>query len=254
MFFRVVRRLSTCAILCGAALYSVSSLADNSIFTVLDDPSTAKKSFDGNVQAGFTAQTGNTTNSNLNAATTMTWFHDRTAYSLWGDARNTSSSGVRSSEKYDAGARSRYNLDSDNYLFGQFSWLNDRYNGYHARNVVTAGYGRQIWNGPVHTLNLEFGPGYRADQYVGGGHKNTALGYASTTYSYKVSDNTKFTQGFNVLGADDITLNSETALTVAINKAFSLKLAYDVTHNTKPPASAPDKTDTVTSINIVYNM
>jgi len=84
MFFRVVRRLPACAVVCGAALFSISSLADTTIFTALDDPAQAKKPFEGNVQAGYSAQTGNTSNSTLNADTTMTWFDTNTAYSLWG--------------------------------------------------------------------------------------------------------------------------------------------------------------------------
>ena len=55
----------------------------------------------------------------------------------------------RSSEKYAVGGRSRYNLTDMNYIFGQGSWLTDRYNGYQQRDVLTAGYGRQILNGPV---------------------------------------------------------------------------------------------------------
>lgn len=254
MSFRVVRRLSACAVVCGAALFSISSLADTTIFTALDDPATAKKPFEGNIQAGYTAQTGNTTNSSLSADTTMTWFNTNTANSIWGSARNTSSSGVRSSEKYQAGARSRYNLDDNNYVFGQGSWLSDRYNGYRARDVGAVGYGRQIWSGPVHTLNLEAGPGVRHDEFEQGGNSTRALAYASGAYSYKISDTAKFTQGLSVLANDETTYNSETALTVAINTHFSLKLAYDVTYNTKPPASAPDKTDTVTSINLVYGL
>ncbi|WP_413528971.1 YdiY family protein [Rahnella inusitata] len=254
MFFRVVRHLPVCAVVCGASLFSISSLADTTIFTALDDPAQAKKPFVGNVQAGYSAQTGNTSNSTLNADTTMTWFDTNTAYSLWGSARNTSSSGVRSSEKYQAGARTRYNMDNANYLFGQASWLSDRYNGYRARDVATVGYGRQIWSGPVHTLNLEAGPGVRHDEFQAGGNTTRALAYGSGTYGYQISDTAKFTQGVSVLANDETTLNSETALTVAINSHFSLKVAYDVTYNTKPPASAPDKTDTVTSVNLVYGM
>lgn len=46
------------------------------------------------------------------------------------------------------------------YLFGQASWLTDRYNGYHERDVLTAGYGRQFLNGPVHSFRFEFGRAY----------------------------------------------------------------------------------------------
>jgi putative salt-induced outer membrane protein len=82
MFFRVVRRLPACAIVCGAALFSVSSLADTDVFTALDNPATAKKNFDGNVQAGYSAQTGNSSSNNLNANTTMTWFQPNGAQRL----------------------------------------------------------------------------------------------------------------------------------------------------------------------------
>jgi putative salt-induced outer membrane protein len=35
-------------------------MADDSVFTVMDDPSTAKKPFEGVVNAGYLAQSGNT--------------------------------------------------------------------------------------------------------------------------------------------------------------------------------------------------
>lgn len=75
-----------------------------------------------------------------------------------GNASNTSSNDERSSEKYAAGGRSRFNLTDYDYLFGQASWLTDRYNGYRERDVLTAGYGRQFLNGPVHSFRFEFGP------------------------------------------------------------------------------------------------
>lgn len=82
----------------------------------------------------------------------MTWYGQTTAWSLWGNASNTSSNDERSSEKYAAGGRSRFNLTDYDYLFGQASWLTDRYNGYRERDVLTAGYGRQFLNGP-HTVS-----------------------------------------------------------------------------------------------------
>lgn len=87
----------------------------------------------------------------------------------------------RSSEKYAVGGRSRYNLTDMNYVFGQGSWLTDRYNGYQQRDVVTAGYGRQILNGPVHSLRFEFGHGVRYDEYTDGDTDTQPLGYASGT-------------------------------------------------------------------------
>ncbi|CNH70751.1 Putative salt-induced outer membrane protein [Yersinia thracica] len=236
------------------SLVSTAVLADATVFTALDDPATAKKSFDGTVEAGYTAQSGNTNNSTLTANSTLTWFQPNTAYSLWGAARNTSSNDQRSSERYQLGGRTRYNLTDSNYLFGQAGWLNDRYNGFDSRSVLTTGYGRQIMTTPLHNLRVEFGPGVRHDEYYQGGRSTRALAYAGGNYTYQLTDNTVFSEGVSALANEETTLNSETALNVAINKSFALRLAYVVTYNTKPPASAPKNTDTTTSVTLVYGL
>ena len=39
---------------------SLNAAADDSVFTVMDDPASAKKPFEGNLNAGYLAQSGNT--------------------------------------------------------------------------------------------------------------------------------------------------------------------------------------------------
>lgn len=241
-------------ICCLTTFSSAYALADNTLFTAMDDPATAKEPFEGNVQAGYNAQSGNSQSSTLLANINMTWFNSDVAYSLWGAANNTTSSNVRSSEKYQAGGRSRYNMTDRNYLFGQAHWLGDRFNGYNSRSTLTGGYGRQILNGPLSDLRVEFGPGVRHDEYHGGGRTTKALTYGAANYAYQLTDNTKFTQSVSALANQDVTLNSETALNVAINEKFSLRVAYTVTYNSKPPASAPKRTDSTTSVTLIYGL
>lgn len=57
-----------------------------------------------------------------------------------------------------------------------------------------------------------------------------------------------------MFGAEDTTLNSETALNVAINERFGLKVAYNVTWNSEPPATAPEHTDRRTTVSLGYRM
>ncbi len=251
---KLVKTVPAAILLTGSALLSHFAVADTTVFTVMDDPSTAKKPFEGNLNAGYLAQSGNTKSSTLTANTNMTWYNTSTAWSLWGNANNTSSNDERSSETYSAGGRSRYNVTDSDYLFGQASWLTDRFNGYQARDVLTAGYGRQFLSGPVHYFRLEFGPGVRYDEYTDGGHETQALGYASGIYNWQLTDNAKFIQGVSVLGSEDTTVNSETGLEVAINEHFGLKVAYNVTWNSNPPDSAPEHTDRKTAITLGYKM
>ncbi|WP_312204651.1 DUF481 domain-containing protein [Mixta calida] len=252
---KVFNKLSV-ALLLSAGAFGHQAMADNNVFTVMDDPSTAKKTFEGNAAAGYLAQTGNTTSSSLTAQTNMTWYQPNMAYSLWGNAANTSSNDERSSETYQIGGRTRYNMTDNDYLFGQASWLSDRFNGYDSRDVLAAGYGRQVLNGPVHSLRVEFGPGVRYDDFHDGGHETQGLGYGALSYQWQMTDTTKFIQGVSVLSSfnDNTTVNSETGLQVAINAHFALKLAYNVTWNNNPPESASEHTDTKTQILLSYAM
>jgi len=236
------------------ALFSKCAISDDSIFTIMDDPTSAKKPFEGNINAGYIAQSGNSKSTNLTMSSNMTWYDSSTAWSIWGNASNASSNDVRSSEKYSAGGRSRYNLTDRDYIFGQAGWLSDRYNGYRARDTFTTGYGRQLLNGPVHSLRVEAGPGIRHDVYTGGGSKTNALGYASATYNWQLTENAKFIQGLSALGSKDTTVNSETALEVAISERFALKAGYMMTWNSSPPSSAPNHTDRRTQITLSYKM
>lgn len=72
--------------------------------------------------------------------------------------------------------------------------------------------------------------------------------------AWQMTDNAKFSQGVSVFGAEDTTVNSESALNVAINAHFALKVAYNVTWNSEPPASAPEHTDRRTSLSLGYKM
>lgn len=95
-----------------------------------------------------------------------------------GNASNTSSNDERSSEKYAAGGRSRFNLTDYDYLFGQASWLTDRYNGYRERDVLTAGYGRQFWMAR-YTVSALNSVRVRYDKYTDNASETQPLGYAS---------------------------------------------------------------------------
>ncbi|MDF7629846.1 DUF481 domain-containing protein [Erwiniaceae bacterium L1_55_4] len=236
------------------SLFSAGAPASVDIFTVPDDPSTAESDFAGNVQGSYAHQGGNSRTSTLSADSTLTWFDRANAYSLWGEAYNYSSDDTRSSEKYQAGLRLRHNLDGKNFLFGQSGWSGDRFNGYRGRYTTVAGYGRQIFSGPLHTLRAEVGPGVRHDEFTDGNETTNALAYTALSYSYKLTDAAYFIQGVSVLASRDSTLNSETGLRVDLNKRFALKVTYNYTHNSMPPSTAPDKTDTKTQVSIVYNI
>ena len=123
------------------------SLADNTLFTAMDDPATAKKTIRRQRAGGLQRPVRQLAELHPACQHQHDLVQQRCGVQPVGAANNTTSSNVRSSEKYQAGGRTRYNLTDRNYLFGQAGWLSDRFNGYDSRSTLTGGYGRQLSTG-----------------------------------------------------------------------------------------------------------
>lgn len=69
---KLLKTVPAALMLAGGVFASLNATADDTVFTVMDDPSTAKKPFEGNVNAGYLAQSGNTKSSSMTADSTLT--------------------------------------------------------------------------------------------------------------------------------------------------------------------------------------
>jgi putative salt-induced outer membrane protein len=80
---KLLKTVPAALMLAGGVFASMNATADDTVFTVMDDPTTAQKPFEGNLNAGYLAQSGNTKSSSLTADSTLTWYGSNTAWSLW---------------------------------------------------------------------------------------------------------------------------------------------------------------------------
>ncbi|WP_052364969.1 DUF481 domain-containing protein [Halotalea alkalilenta] len=237
------------------ALLSLPAEAQIEDFSTLLDPALAEEDFEGNLQFGFINRTGNDDSSSLNGRTNLTWYRDRWSYNLYASADSARSGDESTAERYVGAARTRYNLAEDNYVFGQLRLNVDRFSGYDNQLSLAGGYGRQLVDTRPHSLSVEIGPGIRRDKIRNGDVDYRALAYAGFNYGYRLSDTARFEQGFATEAAgDDLTLRSETSSSLSINADFSLRLAYLVEHNSDPPDDAEYRTDTTTTMSIVYGL
>ena len=60
---KLLKTVPAIVMLAGGMFASLNAAADDSVFTVMDDPASAKKPFEGNLNAGYLAQSGNTKSS-----------------------------------------------------------------------------------------------------------------------------------------------------------------------------------------------
>lgn len=243
--------------LLGAGLLALAGGAQAQLedFEALDNPAEAEKPFEGQAELGYHKISGNSHSESLLAGADMTWFDAPWSYNLKLGAKSASDDDETSAEEYFVQGRTRYNLSRANYLFGLARWDKDRFSGYDSQSTLIGGYGRQLLEGPPHSLSVEVGPGVRHDEYTGDGSDDLALFYAGLDYGWQFSENSRFTQTLATESSrENIIGRSETALVVAMNEDLALKLSYEADFNDNPPPGASSQTDTTTGVSLVYHM
>ena len=103
-------------------------------------------------------------------------------------------------------------------------------------------------------LNLEIAPGYRITEDENNNTEEDAIVRAAEIFSWKVSENYTFDQYLKVESGDS---NTETrfglALTSQVAGELSMKVSYDITHNSDV-AAGKNKTDKETAVTLVYKL
>ncbi|WP_110598941.1 DUF481 domain-containing protein [Salinicola lusitanus] len=246
-----------------SCLMASPSYAD--LFYAPPAPDENAPNFSGSAELGYTKLTGNTNTQTLLAKGRLTWLTGRYTHTFRAETRSVQDNDNTTSERYLVGARERYELADDNYLFGFARWERDRFSGYDSQFTTIAGYGRQILVGPTHTLSAEVGPGYRHDVYAddsddddddayeGGSSDDLALAYAALDYTYNFSDDISFDQELSAEATHiSVTTRSLSSITSQLNSHLALRVSYDARSNTHPPPGAEARTDTTTSVSILY--
>lgn len=208
----------------------------------------------GKGELGYVRTTGNTETSSLNLALEFIYEKDQWRHTLGGSALRSKRSGSVDAERWTVSGQSDYKFSESSYLFGSFRHDSDKFAGYDPVTSLTAGYGRELVNNDRHFLLGEIGVGYRMQEVaLTGESEDGAIVRGRLDYRWTVTDTTEFGNLFLVeAGSDNTFIQNDTSLSVAINKAFAVKLAYQIRYNTDPPLLSDD-TDTQFTTNLVYN-
>lgn len=236
----------------GVLLCTASSLA--AAFYAPPAPSEDAPVFTGQAELGYTHLSGNTNNETLIAKGRFTWLTGQWTHSLRGETRKVEENEDTSAEQYLISGRERYDLEGPHYLFGFTRWEKERFSGYDYQFTTIAGYGRQIIDGPTHTLSIEAGPGYRRDALEAGENKDLAVGYGALDYLWEFSEGSRFQQEFSVEGThENVTTRAFSALTTQLNASLALRISYELKNNSDPPEAGDEHTDRTTAASLLYS-
>lgn len=235
--------------------FAILTLAAVTAPAFAQDPEPPKPGWAGTGEFGYVSTSGNTDSEALNMRlefikTTVDWRHRFLATAL-----TTSKNGVEDAERYTLEAQSDRKLNARSWLFGAFRWDADKFGTYDPQSSLTFGYGRELWASATQTIKGEAGIGYRKlEERVSGETSSDAILRLVGDHAWQVTDNTAWTNRLLVESGSDNTFSQfNTALAVAMNSKFAVKLGYEIRHNSDVPPGNSDKTDTITTINLVYN-
>lgn len=214
-------------------------------------------------QLSFVATGGNSDVETLSAKNLYKLkFADRYSFIWRAEALNGRTNDVLSAERYFTDLRLEYAFSEHAYLYANTGWLQDTFAGLDSRTYLSSGGGYRVLNGPDSFLKLEGGASIAKESYLGfDSEAESSRRFTESRlfaeYLYLFTPKNKFSQSFESLhdlsDSDRYRLNSETALTAALNSRFSLRISYQVKYNHQPVPATLDRTDTVLSTAIVAN-
>jgi putative salt-induced outer membrane protein len=209
----------------------------------------------GTGELGLVSTTGNTESEALNfnlefIKTTDTWRHRFGASALI-----TSENGIEDNERYQMEVQSDRKLTDVSYIFGVLRSDADKFGAYDPQTTLTAGYGREFMQSETHTLKGEFGAGYRnLEERITGISSSEAIIRLVADDWWQITDSTQWTNRLLIeSGSDNTFTQFNTGLNVAMSDKFAVKIGYELRNNNKIPPGNTDKTDTTTTVNLVYN-
>lgn len=212
----------------------------------------AEGPWSGKATLGYLATSGNTENSNLNAAFEVAYAANKWLHEFRAAAISASESDSTTAEAYDLGWRSERNFTETNFLFGRLDWRSDRFSTYEKQFSQTVGYGRRVISGDTHNLSIEVGAGVRQSDLADGSSESELIFRAGANYVWTLSDTSKFKQDLNIeAGEVNTFLESVTAISASLVGNLSLVASYTVRHNTDV-LPATEKTDTFSALSLEY--
>ena len=238
--------------LAGALLLSVSVYAHEE--DVEEEP---HGPWEGTGELGFVSTSGNTDSTALNVKLNFIRTGERWRHRFTGTALMTSENGDKDNERYTMEVQSDRTLTETSWLFGAFRWDADKFGSYDPQMSLTAGYGHQLMKSEKHSLRGEIGAGYRHSEARETGETNSDfIGRFLLDDSWQIFASTLWTNRLLVeAGSSNTFTHFNSGLAISMNAKFAVKLGFEVRHNTDVPEGIEDSenTDTITSVNLVYN-
>lgn len=166
--------------------------------------------------------------------------------------------------KWDLKAQTNYTLHENgkNYLYGNLSYLQDKFTNFKSQSSFSAGWGRNWYETETSSFFADVGPGVKYDEFRATEtepetSETNFIVQAQALYTSQINEHVEFKQYLVARQAFESGKNSfyqsETSITTKLIESMQLKFSFRVDYNSEVDTTKFENTDTITSFTLVYN-
>ncbi len=207
----------------------------------------------GTGEFGLAIAKGNSDNQTLNAKLGLAKESDKWKSTFGAAFLYGKSNSVESARRYEIYGTTGYRLNDHSYLFGSLRNERDHFSGDEYQWTAAGGYGYEAIKSDATKLLFEVGPGFRWSKRQNVQIKSNEVifrGYMD--FNHKFSDTASVYDTLLIeAGKDNTFARNDLGVLVKMTDALALKAGVEVRHNSDVPVGVK-KTDTLTTLNIVY--
>lgn len=212
-----------------------------------------EKNYDASIALGYVATSGNTDTTTFNTEMLLKWQVERWTHNAKFQGLAAQENNVTRAERYYLENKSDFALDDMQYVYGKGSYQDDRFSGFDYQASATAGYGRWLIRNDSLELEGFGGAGYRQNAIINAGSEGEIIFTLGQNLAWNISDSARLVQGFITDIGDDLTVSRfEVGLESNIIDRLATKIAFQARNTSKVPVGNK-KTDTLTSVSLVYS-
>ena len=228
----------------------------------------AQAQWTGKAELGFLNSSGNAESTSANAKLDLKRESDKWINTFYVGALYGNNGEFTNAQRYEARYQLDYKINDKLSWFTALRGEKDYFSGFVYQATVSTGVAYKFIDTPDTKLAFSVGAGYRRLQNeilikadsgevidrIEGEEESDPVGTLGSTFEHNFNEITKITNKFLAeSGSENTALQDDLALQVSMSKTLALAVGYGIRYNSDPPPLS-ESTDTLITVNLVYNI
>lgn len=213
----------------------------------------------GSGEAGYNSSTGNTTTTSVFGAIKLNYNKAHSELKSILEVNYKSENDIQTQERYLLDLQQNHFYDEDrsyySFIGGQFE--NSRFEEIDLDATLSLGLGKRLYQTDSTMLTGEIGLGFQSTTLTsaaGGKTTDQTIGRLKLDFNHKINDMVTFSQDALLLaGSNRTKFEANTGFKVKVADNMNVKAAYKHRYNDNPAAANIKKTDTQTTLTLIYD-